>query len=94
MIILNSLNNNEGRKILTILKKISTNHKKYKNAFYMSSYGEKNSMNFDIELSFILGGNKYEIKQALFNSDTNVYFSSNVYLNDKKANILAINKLI
>lgn len=82
------------RKFLELFVK---NHEKYRGSYFWkppSAASQRRSQEFDHCLTFQYKGDVYELEQSLEFSCKNVYWTSTVYVNEKKKDIRVIHKLI
>ena len=82
------------RKFLELFVK---NHEKYRGSYFWkppSAASQRRSQEFDHCLTFQYKGDVYELEQSLEFSCKNVYWTSRVYVNEKKKDIRVIHKLI
>lgn len=94
---LKTLNNKTGKKIITKLNEMMSDHEKYKKSYFWTPSGNATSrrnQEFENEIIFTLNGTKYEWQQDLKLSCKNVYWVSVIYKNDKKSNITTIKKIL
>jgi hypothetical protein len=82
------------RKFLELFVK---NHEKYRGSYFWkppSAASQRRSQEFDHCLTFQYKGDVYGLEQSLEFSCKNVYWTSTVYVNEKKKDIRVIHKLI
>ena len=86
-----------GSFVRKFLEEFVKNHEKYRGSYFWnppSSASQRRRQEFDHCLIFRYKGDVYELEQSLGFSCKNVYWTSRVYVNEKKKDIRVIHKLI
>ena len=87
----------KGSFVRKFLEEFVKNHEKYRGAYFWrppSTGSQRRRMEFDHCTVFKYQGDVYELEQSLECSCKNVYWTSRVFVNEKKKDIRVIHKLI